>query len=312
MSITAAVRQSNDLPSRALAPFLVLAFGIAWAVLGAYVFFPEAMAARFGQITGSHPMFVLAVYAPAIAAMLVISFGAGRSAVARFLSRLLLWRCPLPWAAFLILGIPAVYASGSALKGNFAVVTWPPDGLAVVVPAMAFMLVLGPVEEIGWRGLALPILQRHLAPFWAAVVLGLIWGLWHLPAFFLSGTPQGAWSLSPFVAGSVAVSVILTPLFNASRGSILLATLFHFQLNNPLWPDAQPHDTLVFLAVAAAVTVVYRRTMFVRPGPRSPAVTQVVPSRPSASGSGGRPRSRSARSGRGSPSPTATGTVRLR
>lgn len=98
------------------------------------------------------------------------------------------------------------------------------------------------MEEFGWRGLALPLLQQKFAPIWAGLILGVIWGFWHLPAFLLSGTPQSTWSFTPFFAGSVAVSVIVTTLFNKSHGSILLPIIFHFQLNNPIWPDAQPYD----------------------------------------------------------------------
>jgi len=138
---------------------------------------------------------------------------------------------------------------------------------------MGFMLVLGPIEEFGWRGVALPLLQRRLAPFRASLVLGLIWGLWHMPAFLMSGTPQSAWDFSPFVIGAIAISVILTPLFNASGGSILLAMLFHFQLNNPLWPDAQPYDSAVFAAAAVVVTWLNRKTMFARDS----AIQRVIP-----------------------------------
>jgi membrane protease YdiL (CAAX protease family) len=139
--------------------------------------------------------------------------------------------------------------------------------------AMVLMAIKGPVEEFGWRGFALPVLQRKLAPVWAGLVLGVIWGFWHLPAFLLSGTPQSAWSFSPFFAGAVAVSVIVTALFNASRGSILLSAFFHFQLINPLWPDGQPYDSYVFVIVAALVVWANRRTMFAREG----AVTAVIP-----------------------------------
>ncbi len=140
---------------------------------------------------------------------------------------------------------------------------------------MGFMLVLGPVEELGWRGVAMPLLQRRLAPFWAALVLGLIWGIWHFPAFLLSGTPQSAWSFTPFLIGSVCLSVLVTPMFNASGGSILLAALHHFQLNNPLWPDAQPYDTIFFVVAAILVVVLSRKTLFKKAG----AITSVIPER---------------------------------
>jgi len=134
-------------------------------------------------------------------------------------------------------------------------------------------MVLGPVEEIGWRGFALPILQSHLLPFWAGLVLGVIWAVWHLPAFMLSGTPQAAWGFMPFVAGSVACSVILTAFFNDAHGSILLAMLFHFQMNNPLWPDAQPYDMYLFVVAAVIVVWLNRRALFTR----KHVVTQIIP-----------------------------------
>lgn len=128
---------------------------------------------------------------------------------------------------------------------------------------------------MAWRGLALPLLQRRLAPLWAALLLGVVWGVWHLPAFWLSGTPQSGWGFTPFLVGSVCLSVIVTPLFNAARGSILLAVLYHFQANNPLWPDAQAYDTVVLVFVAAAVVWLNRHTMFAR----GAGSTVVIPAR---------------------------------
>jgi hypothetical protein len=114
-----------------------------------------------------------------------------------------------------------------------------------------------------------------MAPIWAALLLGVIWGIWHMPAFLLSGTQQSAWSFLPFFAGTITISVIMTALFNASRGSILLAAFFHFQLMNPVWPDAQPYDTYILAVVALLVIVLHNRALFNRAG----AVMDVLPSR---------------------------------
>jgi hypothetical protein len=89
----------------------------------------------------------------------------------------------------------------------------------------------------------------------------------------LSGTPQSAWSFAPFFVGSVSVSVIMTQLFNTSRGSILLPALLHFQLINPIWPDAQPYDTFFFVAAAILVVWLNRKAMFTKEG----AITEVIP-----------------------------------
>ncbi|MDI5892374.1 CPBP family intramembrane glutamic endopeptidase [Halomonas rhizosphaerae] len=258
---------------RALLPFLVITFTIAWGVLAGYLFLNAPMSRAFGPITGHHPLFYLAVYAPAIAALLVVFHGEGAVGVRRLLARLLLWRASLGWYAFLLLGVPLVFYAAALLQG------WrfgnPPDfaSLSAWLVAALLMVIKGPVEELGWRGVALPLLQRRVTPFWAAILLGLIWGIWHLPAFFLGGTPQGAWSFLPFLVGALALSLIVTPMFNASRGSLLLPVLFHFQLINPLWPDAQPLENLLFLAVAVGVVWHHRQTMFCREG----AVTAVVP-----------------------------------
>ena len=273
MSIVEAVSARRKVGFAGLFPFLLITFGLAWGIFALFFLFPETLERVFGPPRGSHPLFILAVYAPAIAGISLVTLLTGARGLRRFLSRLFLWRCPAQWYALLILGIPAVYFAGAGVGGKLSQEALAAPDLGSVLASMAFMLVLGPVEEFGWRGFALPLLQRRLAPVWAGLVLGLIWGLWHLPAFFLSGTPQSAWGFTPFLLGSVAVSVILTPMFNASRGSILLAALFHFQLNNPLWPDAQPYDSFVFAAVAVAVVWLNREVMFNPEG----GVREVVP-----------------------------------
>jgi membrane protease YdiL (CAAX protease family) len=175
----------------------------------------------------------------------------------------------------LLFGIPLVFIAGSAWKGNLFAEPFPFSSFQSLAAALFFMAIKGPIEELGWRGLALPLLQRKFAPFWAGLILGVIWGLWHFPAFLLSGTPQSAWSFTPFFVGSVAISVIVTPLFNATRGSILLPALFHFQLINPIWPDAQPYDTYLLVGIAVLVVWLNRKMMFSREG----GITEVIPQR---------------------------------
>ena len=263
----------SRIPLIFLLPFLLIAFGLAWGILALFIFLPEQMTRTFGELTGEHPLFFLAVCAPAIAALALVIYKGGAGGLRRYLGRLLLWRCPPAWYAFLLVGVGLLFLAGCALKGNLFAEPFPFSSLQSLAVALVLTAIKGPVEELGWRGLALPLLQRKLAPIWAGLVLGVIWGFWHLPAFLLSGTPQSAWSFTPFFAGSIALSVIVTPLFNSSRGSILLPALFHFQANNPIWPDAQPHDTLAFVAAAILVVWLNRATMFSRGG----GVTEVIP-----------------------------------
>ena len=258
---------------RDLIPFFTMAFIIAWGILGLYIFASETMVRLFGNLTGEHPLFYLAVYAPAIAALVLVYYRHGFGGIRRFLSRLLLWRTSNYWNLMLILVVPLVFYISALFKEGAYETLFPFSSVATYLLALLLMAIKGPIEEVGWRGLALPLLQRRMAPIWAALVLGVIWAFWHLPAFMLSGTPQSAWSLTPFFVGTVALSVIVTPLFNNSRGSILLPALFHLQLINPLWPDAQPYDSWLFVIVAALVVWLNRRSMFTR----ECAVTGVIP-----------------------------------
>ena len=101
----------------------------------------------------------------------------------------------------------------------------PVSTLGVVV----FVLVVG--EEIGWRGFALPRLLRRFGPWAASVVLGTLWALWHLPLFYLAGMPQFGSPFLPFVGYTIALSIILTFLAQNTRGSVVIATLFHGAVN---------------------------------------------------------------------------------
>lgn len=262
------------MPTQALIAFLILTFGITWGLIGIYIFRPEWASTTFGEISGSHPFFFVATWAPAISALVLLLYYAGLSGVKGFLSRLLLWRSSPGWAAFILIGIPLVYAAGSLIKGGPVLAPLPPEGMGALIAMLFVMLFLGPIEEFGWRGVAQPILQRHIAPIWAGATIGAVWGIWHLPAFYLSGMVFEDWGFLPFLVGNITLAILVTPIFNQSRGSLLWPMLLHWQLINPFWPDAQPYDTWILVAVALVVAWWKRDTLFTRNG----AVTEVFPS----------------------------------
>ena len=218
-------------------------------------------------------VFFLATWSPAIAAFVILFFYAGTSGIRAFLSRLFLWRCSAGWVVFILIGLPLVFVLGSLLKGGPILAPLPPEGIRSVVSILFMMLFLGPMEEFGWRGVAQPLLQRHMAPLWAGALIGATWGLWHLPAFFLSSTVFADWNFLAFFVGNVVLAVLVTPLFNQTQGSLLWPMLFHWQLINPFWPDAQPWDTGILVAVAVIVVWWNRDSLFRREG----AVTEVIP-----------------------------------
>ena len=235
------------------------------------IFFADQVSAIFGEIGLSNPLVILAVYSPGFAGVFLVWQYYGLKGLGSFFRRLTLWRMPRAWWMFLLLGIPAIVYTGAAIKGTLSD-PFPFSSLSMALPVLLHALLLGPIEEFGWRGLALPLMQRKLSPFWAGLILGVIWALWHIPSFLIGGMPQTAWAAGPYFLGIVAISVIMTPFFNATKGSLLMAVLYHFQMMNPIFPDAQPWDNLLYIAVAVIVVVLNRKTMF----QRSHAVTDVL------------------------------------
>jgi membrane protease YdiL (CAAX protease family) len=254
--------------------FVLLTLAITWGIAGGYIYFPETAAALFGELEGAHPLYFLATWGPGIAGIVIVLAYGGRQGLRAFLGRLVLWQAGFYWWLLIIVGFPLIYVAGSLIKGGPMLAPME-DGAGQFFVLAVIMLFLGPVEEFGWRGVAQPILQRHIAPIWAGAIIGAVWGVWHLPAFYLSGTVYADWNFPLFLLGSVTLAVLVTPIFNDSRGGLLLPVLFHWQLIIPFWPDGQPWDTWIFVGVALVVVWLKRSSMFTRDG----AVTQVIPER---------------------------------
>lgn len=258
--------------TRTLIPFFGLTFGLTWGIVALLLLFPDQITAIFGEIDLSNPLIMVAVYSPGIVGVFLVWWYYRLKGLGSYFRRLTLWRMSLTWWLFLILGIPAVFFLGAAIKGTIGE-PMPFSSLSQALPALLIaFFTLGTMEEFGWRGVALPLMQRKLSPFWAGLLLGVVWAVWHIPAFLLSGMPQSAWSAGPYFLGIIALSVIVTPMFNSARGSILIAYLYHFQVMNPLWPDAQPWDSYLFVIVAIIIVALNRRTMF----QRGEGVTEVL------------------------------------
>lgn len=258
---------------KALIPFLSITFGLTWGLALAFLLFSDAITRIFGPLSMTNPLFLVAVYAPGIAAFTLVIWESGLDGLRRFFGRLILWKCQAGWYAFIFVGIPFLMVAAAILKGSLGSYVFPFSTWTQVITGLGVALIIGPVEEFGWRGVVLPLLQQRLAPIYAGLILGVVWGIWHIPAFVLSGTPQSGWSFLPYFLALLSASIIMVALFNASRGSLLLAVLVHFQLNNPIFPDAQPFDSITFTIAALLVVWFYRRALF----SRSDSVKDVIP-----------------------------------
>lgn len=137
-------------------------------------------------------------------------------------------------------------------------------GLAAVVPIFALIYFTNALpEEYGWRGYALDPLQRRFNAVGASLLLGLIWGLWHLPLVFIEGTTQAAIPFQEFVLQTMALAVLYTWLHNNTGGSVLIAALFHASANTagaaiPTW-TTELGRWVNFALLIVVVAVVTRR-----------------------------------------------------
>ena len=253
-----------DMATSAIVPFVLLTFGITWGLMALLITQGDLMVSLFGELGVTHPAYILAVWSPAVVAFTLVLLHAGPGGARRFLGRLSPRGVAPAWWALAFLALPLVKIFGAMLNGTpfSQLLVLQPFGEVLLVTA--FMLVLGPVEEFGWRGLMLPLLQRVMAPVWAGLLVGFAWAIWHIPAFYLGGTPHTAWALAPFVVGVTAVGVVMAVVYNRTGGNLLLPIVIHWQLNVAFWPEAQPWENYLNVALAVVLVWVHRDLMFSR------------------------------------------------
>jgi membrane protease YdiL (CAAX protease family) len=100
--------------------------------------------------------------------------------------------------------------------------------LGALLPTAIYIFLLNALpEEYGWRGYALPRLLDRSGALTASLVLGFMWGLWHLPLHFIDGTVQSGIPIYQFALQQVVLAVFYTWPNNNTRGTVIVAILFH-------------------------------------------------------------------------------------
>lgn len=198
-----------------LIAFFVLAYLLTWWI------YPLL---KFSPLLG-----IFGLFGPALAAMIMAAITGGKTGLKALLSRVVRWRVGLPWYV-IALGLPTVL---SLVTAAVAYLLGAPKllqvGALTIFDVILFVLVVG--EELGWRGYALPLLLEKRSPVIASLILGAVWGLWHLPTFLVPGTPQYGLPLTAFVLLTIEYSILMTWVFLHTLGSVLIATLFHGAIN---------------------------------------------------------------------------------
>ncbi len=290
-------------PGGQASTFFVLAIVLSWLAWVPLTVLPHPGALR-------DVLLVAGSFGPAAAALVLSIDRFGWARTRRELASRATWRHPVSlWvvalagpATIMIVAIAVCTVAGRPVVG------WQdPARLYLVVPVFLYVAVLGgPLgEEAGWRGYALPRLQHDHSPTTAALVVGLVWGLWHAPLFAVDGTVQRSVPVAAFGIQILTTSVLYAWLWNRTT-SLPVVIAFHAAFNTsvgllPVLPEtagsAGPLWTSLALAavVAAALIVATGGRLGLPPPPATDRPDAGSPADEHGSSSGEAARSRAAR-----------------
>lgn len=256
--------------------FMAVTFAITWSIVGLYIWNAEATTAVLGEMKLGEPAFYAAVYAPSVAAIAITARRYGRAGLASLFGSLVTVRVRWLWLLLCLFGYPLlwllVYLVDAAIDGTAAQFDFDPWLVALPLLVFSDRILVDPGalgEELGWRGFALPRMIELGDARSASLGLGVVWAVWHLPAFHVASMSQSALAFLPFVTTVVSFSVIMTFLFVHVRGSVLLAGIIPHMLINAL-PHAgiAPMGWVIWL-VAGSILVLGGRHLR---GPGRPPV----------------------------------------
>lgn len=186
-----------------------------------------------GQLLGMLPG---AYLGPIGSALLVTALCDGRAGLRTWARRLWRWKVGWHWYAGIIVGVPvAAILSTMAFTGGQ--VHAPSSAVLIAfVPGLVMQMVTtGLAEEPGWRDFALPRMQRRFGPLPAVLLVGLLWGVWHLPLFVTEwgGYPDVPWHRPVlFVLFCIVFNIAMAWVFNRTHESLPMAMLLHVSVNN--------------------------------------------------------------------------------
>jgi membrane protease YdiL (CAAX protease family) len=154
-----------------------------------------------------------------------------------FRERLLRWRVSPVWYVVSIGGplvvlVTLVAVDSVLADGQLRLTGGQP--LNTLLGAILIGLVLGGLEEPGWRGFAQARLQKRHSALAASGIVAVMWVVWHLPLFVIPGTSQSEFPFVPFAVMGLSLAIIFAWLFNSAGGSVPVVVLAHGAYNGAL------------------------------------------------------------------------------
>ena len=222
----------------ALVLYFILTYAISWSFM-----VPVALSAQgLASLQIPYSLYYFASFGPLSAALIVTALTEGVLGIHRLLGRLLKWRVELRYYVFAILAPLGIFVL-AVIVNRILTGVWSDLRLLGEVDYLPYLTPLGVLgiwlltyglgEETGWRGFALPHLQRTRSAASASLVLAGLWAGWHLPAFFFRDTyvDMGMIAFPLFAFSILFTTMVFTWLYNSTGGSLLLVVLFHAVFN---------------------------------------------------------------------------------
>lgn len=239
-----------------LATYFGLAYAITWII-----HIPLALSAQgLLDVTLPAGLHFLGAYGPMLAAFIVTGITRGTPGLRDLLGRMSRWHVGIGWL-FIAVFSPAVLFLVSAVIVRAWIGAWPDFGqfghisefptLGWFAGWIVWTLTFGLGEETGWRGFALSHLQRNQSARSATLILGVLWALWHLPQFFYN-FDMTSFGVIAFTVSILSGALLLTWLYNSTRGSVLVTTLWHGAFNTAI---AGAQGVMVSLVNALVILV---------------------------------------------------------
>lgn len=218
-----------------LISYFVVAVSISWIVVLVHVI-PEP------NLPTTWVSVVFITSGPFLSAFLMQAIINGRAGVLHLLKRMVRVRVSWVWYLVALVGIPLFLVAGTMLlPGALAGMNLAgPDWLAYLWQFPLVLAVGGPLlEEPGWRGFALPRLEAkfgYWGPLAGTLILGVIWAAWHFPQYMMPewAAQNGGFSIPSmliYIAGVIPIAVILSWIYNVTRGSLFMVILAHTSIN---------------------------------------------------------------------------------
>jgi membrane protease YdiL (CAAX protease family) len=223
---TSSVIETNVVARHPLPSFFVLAILITWLFALPAILFELPF----------KPFQTAGAYGPLLAA-LIVSNSMGSAELQALFGRMTNLRFGLRWYLIAIFGNVLLYLLVAALSGAPLIQSLTGDGYLIFIlylPALFTSYLVNPIgEETGWTGFALPCLQRRFKPWLATGILGVLWAIWHLPAFFV---PSEMAAFNPvnfifFMLSSILIRIVWTWVTNNAQGSGIAGVLLHASSN---------------------------------------------------------------------------------